>query len=418
MWSDMSIPRSAVDRIAPTPWRAEDNPARPLVTPATPKILLYSHDTFGLGNIRRSILLGELFTAEYPRAAVLLVTGSPMIHAFRIPDRMDYVKLPCLNRVSAEQYAPRFLVDCADEVRRTRSEIIEHTAIGFQPDIFIVDKRAAGIEGELVPALEALRRLARPPRVVLGLRDILDAPARTRQALRTNGSFEIIERYYDEVWIYGSRGIFDAVAEYDFPPGVGARTRYCGYLRRRALPRPPRTGTPRVLVTTGGGADGDALIRSYLAGLAGVPPGELTSLVILGPQLDLASAEALRALAAGRPDVTFIDFEADLTRRYAEADVVVSMAGYNTVCELLTANATAVLVPRAEPVEEQLIRARCLASRRLFSMVEPSELTPDRLMGAVRAALASTPAAVSPIDMEGLMRIRTRVDRLLDRSGA
>jgi predicted glycosyltransferase len=416
----MSIPRAAtVDRIASRSWQAGHEPTRPLATPATPKILLYSHDTFGLGNIRRSILLGELLTAEYPNSAVLLVTGSPMIHAFRIPERMDYVKLPCVNRVSADRYAPRFLVDCADEVRRTRSEIIEHTAVGFCPDLFVVDKRAAGIDGELLPALEALSRLPRPPRVVLGLRDILDAPALTRQALRNNGSFETIERYYDEVWIYGSRAIFDAVVEYDFPPAVRARTRYCGYLRRRSLPRPaPTGGAPRVLVTTGGGADGDGLIRNYLTALAAVPPGQLTSLVILGPQLEIAVAESLKALAADRPDVQFVDFEADLTARYAEADVVVSMAGYNTVCELLTANVTAVLVPRAEPVQEQLLRARCLAARNLIHMVEPSALTPARLLDAVRRALAAGPASTSSIDMEGLARIRNRVDRLLDRSGA
>src|SRR4029453_13502439 len=65
-----------------------------------PKILLYSHDTFGLGNIRRSLLLGELFASEYPHAAILLVTGSPMIHAFSLPRQMDYVKLPCVNRTS------------------------------------------------------------------------------------------------------------------------------------------------------------------------------------------------------------------------------------------------------------------------------------------------------------------------------
>src|SRR5262245_19474446 len=148
---------------------------------ARPKILIYSHDTFGLGNIRRSLLLGELLGAEYPHAAILLLTGSPMIHAFRIPDRMDYVKLPCVTRVEAEAYQPRFLTDCADEIRRTRSEILERTSIGFAPDLVIVDKRAAGIDGELLPALAGLRQIARPPRIVLGIRDILDAPEKTRR---------------------------------------------------------------------------------------------------------------------------------------------------------------------------------------------------------------------------------------------
>jgi predicted glycosyltransferase len=381
---------------------------------ARPKILLYSHDTFGLGNIRRSLLLGELFASEYPRAAILLVTGSPMIHAFTLPRQLDYVKLPSVNRVTAEQYEPRFLTDCAEEVRETRSAILKQSVVTFRPDLMIVDKRAAGIDGELLPALKALRRLSRPPRLVLGIRDILDAPAITRRTLRENGSFEVMAKYYDEIWIYGSANVFDAVAEYDFPRGVACKTRYCGYLRRAAVPRTPHHGVPRVLVTAGGGEDGRDLITAYLADVIAGPAHALQSTVVFGPQLDAGAAQALRALARGRTDVQFVDFDADMTRRYEAADVVVSMAGYNTICELLTAGVRSVLVPRAEPVQEQLIRARRLAARGCFRVVEPSALSPGALVGAVHEALAAAAPTGRAVDMEGLTRIRERAHRLLE----
>src|SRR5262249_28653168 len=161
------------------------------------KILLYSHDTFGLGNIRRSLLLGELFASSYPQAAVLLMTGSPMIQAFRIPDRMDYVKLPCVNRITSDQYAPHFLLDCAGEVHRTRSEILERTAVSFRPDLLIVDKRAAGVDGELTSTLRTIRRLQLPTKMVVGIRDIIDEPAVTCQSLRRARDLATIARYYD-----------------------------------------------------------------------------------------------------------------------------------------------------------------------------------------------------------------------------
>lgn len=385
---------------------------------ARPKILLYSHDTFGLGNIRRSLLLGDLLTSTYPGAAVLLVTGSPMIHAFRIPARMDYVKLPCVNRVSADTYEPRFLLECASEVRQTRSEIIERTAVGFGPDLLIVDKRAAGIDGELLPALAALRARPNRPRIVLGLRDILDAPEVSRRALRANGSFDVIEQYYDEVWVYGSPAVFDVVSEYGFPAAVARRTTYCGYLRRRPVVRAPHAGPPRVLVTTGGGGDGAVLIETFLDAVKQTAPFTMRTLVVLGPQLDPSTAVRLRATAAGRADVEYLEFEPDMTRRYEEADVVVAMAGYNTVCELLTAGVKAVLVPRGEPVQEQLIRARRLSERGHFRMVEPAELTPASLMAQVRSALVAPPAPPSTIDMEGLSRIHARVRRLLEPSAS
>ncbi len=204
---------------------------RPTVN-LTPKILLYSHDTFGLGNIRRTLLLAQNLIDQYSKASILIITGSPVIHAFRLPEGIDYIKLPSLDRVSAERYEPLLLANCADEIKQTREAIVENIVTGFAPDLLIVDKRAAGINGELLQALKGIRQKKLKTKIVLGLCDILDAPERTAKTLRENGSFETIEKYYDEVWIYGSREIFDTAREYNFPAGVAKKTQYCGYLKR------------------------------------------------------------------------------------------------------------------------------------------------------------------------------------------
>src|ERR1700745_3017759 len=148
-------------------------PGPPAPAPLTnPRILLYSHDTFGLGNIRRTLLLAEDLKEQYPSSSILIATGSPMIHAFRIPQGVDYIKLPRLDRVEAEVYAPRFLSDCADEVKSTRSAILKETVLGFRPDLMIVDKRPSGVDGELIETLIALKNLGRSTKLVLGVRDI------------------------------------------------------------------------------------------------------------------------------------------------------------------------------------------------------------------------------------------------------
>ena len=229
---------------------------------------------------------------------------------------MDYVKLPCVDRVHAERVRAAVSGVCADEVRQTRSDILERTSVAFQPDLFIVDKRAAGIDNELLPALRALRQSTSPPAIVLGMRDILDAPEKTGPALRANGSFDVIERYYDEVWIYGSPDVFDAVREYTFPPEVARRTRYaatCSGARHGGDRMPAHHGcwSPPAAAPTA-----TRLIVAYLTGLAELPLGALDSVVVLGPQLALETAAALHALASVRPDVECVDFEPDLTKRY------------------------------------------------------------------------------------------------------
>lgn len=225
---------------------------------------------------------------------------------------------------------------------------------------------------------------------------------------------ETIAHYYDEVWIYGVRSVFDAVTEYAFPLEVAAKTHFCGYLKRPTVPRPAYTGPPRVLVTTGGGGDGADLVAVYLEGLIALPRRvALRTTIVFGPQMPPANRTQLLTRYGSLADVTFVDFEPDLTGRYAESDVVVSMAGYNTVCELLSSGARAVLVPRGQPVREQLLRARLLAAPGLFDMVEPHELVPDVLMTKVRASL-DRPVPAAAIDLDGLTRIRTRTTALME----
>ena len=108
-----------------------------------PKVLLYSHDTFGLGNIRRTLLLAESLADAYPAASLLIVTGSPMIHAFRIPPRTDYIKLPCVTRPAADSYAPAYLDSRGPEVAEIRGGVLERAILGFAPDLGFVRPGAA-----------------------------------------------------------------------------------------------------------------------------------------------------------------------------------------------------------------------------------------------------------------------------------
>jgi predicted glycosyltransferase len=379
-----------------------------------PRILLYSHDTFGLGNIRRTLLLAQELIDQYPKAAVLLITGSQMIHSFRIPEGVDYIKLPCLDRIDAERYESRFLLECSEAVKRTRSAIIERTVLGFAPDLMIVDKRPAGVDGELEDTLAQLRACNSPTRLVLGVRDILDEPRKTREVLKNNHSFEIIREYYDEVWIYGSQSIFDTAGEYEFPADVARVTHYCGYLKRPTITDRRNGGPPHVLVTTGGGGDGSRMIETYLEGLSNLPRNvALKSTIVFGPQMSAERRASLMETFGYLTDVEFREFEPELTELYAAADLVVSMAGYNTVCELLSFGRNAILVPRAEPVKEQLIRARLLAAAGLFEVVEPNDLSPETLMGRVLSSLKEAADRPIRVDLQGLPRIRERVRALL-----
>jgi predicted glycosyltransferase len=73
------------------------------------------------------------------------------------------------------------------------------------------------------------------------------------------------------------------------------------------------------------------------------------------------------------------------------ADVVVSMAGYNTLSEILRFGKRAIVVPRAGPSAEQGMRARLFAERGLIDVVEPALLDGATLARALERALSVEP---------------------------
>jgi predicted glycosyltransferase len=58
------------------------------------RVLVHSHDTFGLGNMRRLAEVAQHLVELSPEVSVLVVAGSPMLHADQIPPRVDYLEMP------------------------------------------------------------------------------------------------------------------------------------------------------------------------------------------------------------------------------------------------------------------------------------------------------------------------------------
>jgi predicted glycosyltransferase len=88
------------------------------------RLMVYSHDGFGLGNICRMLAICTHLLDSIPELSILVVSGSPMLHSFRIPKRLDYIKLPCLNRDTLDEMSVKYLETEINETVKLRSELI------------------------------------------------------------------------------------------------------------------------------------------------------------------------------------------------------------------------------------------------------------------------------------------------------
>lgn len=383
------------------------------------RLLIYSQDGLGLSHQRRTTQIASEFLRACAGASVLTVSDSPLGRFFAPSGAHDYLKLPSLRKAGPGLWRPLALESPFDDVLALRRELIRVAVQRFRPDILLVDHHMPnGVMGELVPALEAIRD--RPARVVLGLRDILDAPETVQRRWRLEGAFEAIERHYDDVLVFGSREVYDVAAEYGWPETAARRLTYCGYVG--AAPSPTaaaeirriylREGTgPLVLVLGGGGADAyplfDALLRSVPALLS---RQRCTFVLVTGPFLP--KTERLRLLSRARDLPVHILTRVDDSMPYVgAADLVVAMAGYNTAVEILSHETPALLVPRSGPSAEQQLRARSFAERGWVHWLPPDQLTVQALAAAIATILAgSVPTPAGAPDLHGREVV---VERLL-----
>lgn len=360
------------------------------------RFLLYAHDTFGLGHVRRALSLAAHFTETLPNAQVLIVTGSTLAHSFALPPRTDYIKLPAVTKLSNGSYQSRHLDMEFAAIRDLRATLLLETARAYRPSVFLVDHAPQGLKGEVLPTLAMLRDTQPDCLRVLGLRDIMDASRITRQTWAREGVYATLEHDYDLILVYGSRKLYDIGEEYALPAAVDRRVRYCGYLDRlteacsTAEAKPIVPSTERLVVlTAGGGGDGFPMMRAYLLGLRQLPALPFSSVLLTGPMMDDDQKRQVHELAAALPDgqVRVENFLTDPLPLLRAADLVVSMAGYNTTCELLALRQRILLVPRAAPREEQLIRASLLAKHGLARMLAMEDLSPEMMIASVQASL-------------------------------
>lgn len=389
------------------------------------RILVYSHDTYGLGNIRRMLSVVEHLVERDPQASVLILSGSPMMQAFRLSDRVDYVKLPCLERDRNGEYGSKFLDLSYQRLLGLRADLILNTLLNFEPDIFIVDKKPLGVQNEIAPALDVLRRKANRAKLVLLLREILDEPKATQAVWERNKYHDTIRELYDAVLIVGSEQVFDTANEYKFPMSTREKIHYCGYISKPNNARPVQQVRQEldiddetlVVVTAGGGKDGYQLMDVALDGFSSSQRPENTHLLlILGPEMDKRERDVLIRKSENVDSVTVRGYTEEMMTYLNAADVVVSMAGYNAVTELLSLNKPAVLVPRTVPALEQWIRATRLEKLGMFSVIHPDQVTAQVFLAALRRALKKhgiRPMDSSEINMNGLENVSNCIESLL-----
>ena len=389
------------------------------------RVALYSHDTLGLGHLRRNLLIAQALTQSHLKATNLLVTGAYESNFFSLPEGTDCFTLPRLQKDVDGSYASGQWAMSIGELLKLRSEAIHSALTAYEPDLFIVDKVPGGAFGELLPTLRSLKERG-TSQCILGLRDILDDPETVAAEWNDLSCNQVIDDYYDSIWIYGDQQVYDPVSQYNWSSRISHKVHFTGYLdqRSRISDRESSnhdvgetfcdTSSPLFLCALGGGKDGFRLAEVFIQA---VRNARARGIVLAGPFMSRELYSTLKLHAEGCSNLRVLDFAKEADQLVHHADGVVAMAGYNTVASILSFNKPAVLVPRVHPRQEQWIRASRMAELGLVDVLHPDSLTPHALeswFASVKQQNNSSHIVASATcKMDGLDRIVSLASQML-----
>ncbi len=277
------------------------------------------------------------------------------------------------------------------------------------PDVVMIEAFPFGrrqVRFELLPLLDAIAAAHPRPLTVTSVRDILQE---NRKPGRDEESLALVQAHFDLVFVHGDPGFVRLEETFPLATQIAERIVYTGLV----APPPPAPSSEHfdIVVSAGGGAVGAALIRAA-AEAAACLPDTLRWCLIAGPNLPQAEFDAIAALAPA--SATLVRFRRDFASLLAGAQLSVSQAGYNTVCDVLVAGCRALLLPFAAGGEtEQTVRAERLQRLGLAKLLPEDRLNADTMTDMIRDCLQSAAPPRHQLDLDGAAHTALLLRRLL-----
>jgi predicted glycosyltransferase len=364
--------------------------------------MFYVQSLLGIGHLKRASNIARAMAAA--RLDVTVVLGGACVPGVNF-DGCGRVLLPPVRArdetfsvLIDENDAP---IDDAWRDRRQARLLAEFETI--RPDVLLIEQFPFGrrqFRFELLPLLRRARTLPRRPRIVSSVRDILVPKADPR---KNADMIAAARAWFDSVLVHGDRAFLPLDASFPAVATIADRLIYTGYVVDPTdidrVARDREDGRGEVIVSAGGGAVAEPLLRTALAARPLSRLAEHPWRLVTGVHLPDAVFDAI---AWNAPPGAIVErWRNDVTVLMHNAILSISQGGYNTVMDVLTTRARAIIVPFAAGNEtEQTLRARALAAEGAVSIVEAGDLSPQRLAEVIDWTLETAPTFPA-VDLSG-----------------
>jgi len=371
----------------------------------TPRVLFYVQHLLGVGHVKRAAALVRALTGKGALVTVAM-GGFPVTLA-----DFGAAKVVQLPPVRTADMTFKSLLDDQDQPVTqnwwdNRRDALLKLGSRITPNVLLVEHYPFGRKAfrtELEPLLD---RLAGKARIACSVRDVLVAKD---DAVKNRKIADMVLRRFNRVLVHGDPTVIPFEATFPEADRFQDRIAYTGYITDAAGGVADQQGNDadggkQIVVSTGGGAVGDILLRAALE--ASRLPGLSNAhwRLLAGDNLDQSVFKNLQAEAPRH--VVVEPARPDFQALLRTADLSISQGGYNTVMDIISAGCRNLIVPFAEDGEsEQTYRATCFEKRGLVKRYQGAQVTGGGLVEmATRILELPKPPGASGLDMNGAAR--------------
>ncbi|MHB8596409.1 MAG: glycosyltransferase family protein [Ktedonobacteraceae bacterium] len=340
----------------------------------TKRIALYWHNGRSLGHTVRSFALGQAMLTYIPESTVVGITGASRYYEL-LPAGMDVLKIPSFMGYDAEGAVRNesILAVTKKEFQTMRENLITSFIRDFRPDALIVDYNPQGKNGELVPALVN----SPATKKVLGLRGILGSFAETNAEFFSPRMVAFIQEQFSAIHVYTDPRVFCLEDYYKTPPAINAMLHYTGYVTRPTVATKAEAraqlhidADARIIVANFGGGQGTEMIwQSTLHALTNLRKQYDVAYLAAGPYLEADAYARICEQVEAHPEWKWTRLLNPLQTWMKASDLFIGAGGYNTLAEIITTGANALIVPRQLSEQEQLMHAQRLTEMKVLRII-------------------------------------------------
>jgi predicted glycosyltransferase len=368
-------------------------------------IYLLSQHSLGVGHLSRtSLLAGEI--ARIPGVSVIHISCGPSTGI--VPSQPDVllVELPPLivKGLSSIELVPVEQGKTKEEVEKERVGVIETLFRRHPPDMFITEFFPFSphrLDGTVLPVLRTIKERHPTCTIVCSSRDIPVCHGEALPPEKVASIASIFNAYYDLLLVHSDPALLKLT---DIPKYRGLRLScpvvYTGYIcERRSTASPRDKADGRILVTVGGGRDGQRTIDCALK-VAGLGKGYRFD-IVCGPFMEKGTVDAMSRGVAHLENVQVHWYVRNLKETIVGYDLVICSGGYNTLMETIVRRKRCISVPRRGSYEQGK-RVKVFSRKQLLRSIAESRLTVRRLSRLIDEAFAEDYEPAFRINTDGL----------------